>query len=488
MPVNLSCVVVREDDGKVRVFLQAKGHPFHGEEYLDKSHDLYRGRVVHHFRGTSSFNFMVLICLDYLYRDLFSSNIRRIVDHANQSFFRTRQGLDALFVIQANPKPEHRAYREVLSGFYGEYLEDTPGVRDTVTVFGNCSDESHVEGGEGHGAYGVSSAVIGPRHKLGNVALSEFSFDDFGGAAAAPPAIRDRDAPLLLQPSRSTTRSTRDRPGFHSRYTASSARRRRGDGASSPATRSCRERGWRGSRARLVLAGAAPAIAVLPFADISPKHDQEHFADGVAEEIPIVVAHLQGPEVNGGARTLPLQDEIDRLRPGPALARFATPLLRMVPGEKKMAGDSSKNPEASPARGLERETGFEPATLSLGRRVDQPSTFPSAPNSSERLGPGRIVTSQNPQPLGTAPNRPAAPLLQGTNAPATAGAPLRVVDGGRGNLLTVRAVAGRLGVSTATVYKLVAQGDLPHARVSNAIRISPDDIAAYLVRCRSAGR
>jgi hypothetical protein len=182
MPVNFSCAVVREDDGKVRVFLQAKGHPFHGEEYLDKSHDLYRGRWVHHFRGTSSFNFMVLICLDYLYRDLFSSNIRRIVDHANQAFFRTRQGLDALFVIQANPKPEHRAYREVLSGFYGEYLEDTPGVRDTVTVFGNCSDESHVEGSEGHGAYGASSVVIGPRHNLVSVTLSEFSTDDFGGA------------------------------------------------------------------------------------------------------------------------------------------------------------------------------------------------------------------------------------------------------------------------------------------------------------------
>jgi hypothetical protein len=182
MPVNFSCAVVREDDGKVRVFLQAKGHPFHGEEYLDKSHDLYRGSWVHHFRGTSSFNFMVLICLDYLYRDLYSSNIRRIVDHANQAFFRTRQGLDALFVIQANPKPEHRAYREVLSGFYGEYLEDTPGVRDTVTVFGNCSDQSHVEGAEGHGAYGASSVVIGPRHNLVSVTLSEFSTDDFGGA------------------------------------------------------------------------------------------------------------------------------------------------------------------------------------------------------------------------------------------------------------------------------------------------------------------
>lgn len=40
--------------------------------------------------------------------------------------------------------------------------------------------------------------------------------------------------------------------------------------------------------------------------------------------------------------------------------------LRAVPGKKKKAGDSSKNPEESPAGGLERETGFEPATLSLG--------------------------------------------------------------------------------------------------------------------------
>jgi hypothetical protein len=182
MPVNLSCVVVKEDDGARRVFLQAKGHPFHGEEYLDRSHDLYRGRHVHYFRGASSFNFMAVICLDYLYRDLYSSNIRRIVDHANQIFFRTRQSLDALFVIQCNPKPEHRAYREVLSGFYGEYLEDTPGVRDTVTVFGNCSDESQVEGSEGHGLYGNSAAVIGPRNKLTAVTLPEFSTDDFGGA------------------------------------------------------------------------------------------------------------------------------------------------------------------------------------------------------------------------------------------------------------------------------------------------------------------
>jgi excisionase family DNA binding protein len=55
-----------------------------------------------------------------------------------------------------------------------------------------------------------------------------------------------------------------------------------------------------------------------------------------------------------------------------------------------------------------------------------------------------------------------------------------VEGGGRDHLLTVRAAAARLGVSTATVYKLVARGDLPHIRVSNAIRLNPADLASYL--------
>jgi hypothetical protein len=182
-PVNWCCVAVKETTGRLRVFLEAKTHPFRGEEFLDAYKDLYRGRHVWLFRSRPScFNFMVLICLDYLWRDLYSSNIRRIIDRANQLFFTTRQALDAIFVVQASPKPEHRAYRDVLTGFYGEYLEDTPGIRDTVTVFGNCSDESAIEGYEGEGAFGASQVVMGPRHKLARVQLPEFSTDDFGGA------------------------------------------------------------------------------------------------------------------------------------------------------------------------------------------------------------------------------------------------------------------------------------------------------------------
>jgi len=183
-PVNWCCIVIKEASGKLRVFLEAKSHPFYGEEFMDKDHDLYRGRHFYLFRSTPScFNFMAIICLDYLYRDLFASNIKQIIDHANHLYFTTRQGLDALFVIQCNPKPEHASYREVISGFYGEYLEDSPGVRETVTVFGNASDETVIEGTECKGLHGHSYIVLNRHHKLGRVQQREFSTDDFDGAS-----------------------------------------------------------------------------------------------------------------------------------------------------------------------------------------------------------------------------------------------------------------------------------------------------------------
>ncbi len=47
-------------------------------------------------------------------------------------------------------------------------------------------------------------------------------------------------------------------------------------------------------------------------------------------------------------------------------------------------------------------------------------------------------------------------------------------------LLSVRQVAELLAVSTATVYHLCERGAVRHLRVSNAIRISSDDLAAFL--------
>jgi excisionase family DNA binding protein len=56
-----------------------------------------------------------------------------------------------------------------------------------------------------------------------------------------------------------------------------------------------------------------------------------------------------------------------------------------------------------------------------------------------------------------------------------------------GKLLTVRDVALKLRLSTATVYGLCASGQLPHVRVINSIRVTPADLDAFLVRRRSAG-
>jgi excisionase family DNA binding protein len=46
----------------------------------------------------------------------------------------------------------------------------------------------------------------------------------------------------------------------------------------------------------------------------------------------------------------------------------------------------------------------------------------------------------------------------------------------------MREVAERLGVRPATIYKLCERGELAHIRVSNAIRISPSQLAQLLTR------
>lgn len=182
VPVNCCITAVKEADGALRVFLQAKSHPFFGEETIDPYHDLYRGKVFPLFRCTpNGFNFMPVICLDYVYRDLYQSNITTIIERANQLFFRDRQRLDLLCVLECNPKPEHRAFRDVINGFYGEYLAYTPGVRETTTVFCNSSGETTGFGGAPEGGFGHSMVTLHRSHKIAPAETVEFRTDDFGG-------------------------------------------------------------------------------------------------------------------------------------------------------------------------------------------------------------------------------------------------------------------------------------------------------------------
>lgn len=51
--------------------------------------------------------------------------------------------------------------------------------------------------------------------------------------------------------------------------------------------------------------------------------------------------------------------------------------------------------------------------------------------------------------------------------------------------ITVDEVAIRLRVSRMTVYRLVRDGTLPAHRIGRALRIHPDDLAAYLAAART---
>ena len=74
-------------------------------------------------------------------------------------------------------------------------------------------------------------------------------------------------------------------------------------------------------------------------------------------------------------------------------------------------------------------------------------------------------------------------LLPGSAATA---ARLEVLRGGKDGLLSVREAAEHLGLCTATIYGLCADGALPHIRILNAIRIAPADLEAFIAARRKA--
>ena len=123
-------------------------------------------------------------------------------------------------------------------------------------------------------------------------------------------------------------------------------------------------------------------------------------------------------------------------------------------------------------------------------------TSPPSEDRASGTSPQRSVSSGLAGfHLDEAPTEPQriAPPARGTAATAQPSDPklrarLRAVSGGAAGLLNVRRFAELLGVSTATVYHLVERGELAHVRVSNAIRVSPADLAAYLEHQRGGAR
>jgi hypothetical protein len=180
-PVNCCMTAIKDDSGRLHCYVEAKTHPFIGEEFLDQPHDLYRGRYLYLFRSTlSALNFMVLICLDYIYRDRHDSNAVAVIRRANELYYKERQQLDLLFVIQCNPKPEHKVFVDTTIGFYGEHLMFTPGVKHGVTLFLNSSLDTVVDGVTS-GTFGHSSIVVHKDRRLPPTAVAEYSTDDLSG-------------------------------------------------------------------------------------------------------------------------------------------------------------------------------------------------------------------------------------------------------------------------------------------------------------------
>ena len=138
-------------------------------------------------------------------------------------------------------------------------------------------------------------------------------------------------------------------------------------------------------------AAATPSIAVLPFADMSPKHDQEYFADGVAEEILNALAHVEGLKVIGRTSSFSFKGKADDLKTiGQKLGvanvlegslrkegnriRITAQLIRVADGthlwsemyDRKLRPESSRSRTRSPERS--RKTAGEAATLTAAPR------------------------------------------------------------------------------------------------------------------------
>jgi excisionase family DNA binding protein len=139
---------------------------------------------------------------------------------------------------------------------------------------------------------------------------------------------------------------------------------------------------------------------------------------------------------------------------------------------------------------LERETGFEPATLSLGMAPGESAGAVHGwqPSETRTLGgteptaasPGFATIRTREAPIEPHRTAQAARGGQKGGEATTANVPrAHRVSGGLA-WLTVSEVAKELRVSSATVYRLIGRGVLQHTRVSTAIRISRADLATFL--------
>jgi excisionase family DNA binding protein len=148
-------------------------------------------------------------------------------------------------------------------------------------------------------------------------------------------------------------------------------------------------------------------------------------------------------------------------------------------------GSESPDPHEFPTIRAERDIGFEPTTFSLGTAARRLAGSSNGSQPVENIQ-GRTTRSvQISQALGRKAKKFVTRLLPG--APRHGSQEKRNGEGpGQGieRFLTVLEASEHLGVSTATVYRLCKEGQLAHARVLNAVRISSTALAALVAEAR----
>jgi len=174
-------------------------------------------------------------------------------------------------------------------------------------------------------------------------------------------------------------------------------------------------------------------------------------------------------------------------------------------------------------RRTERKTAAIPLLTSVGARGFEPPTFCSQnleegfPDSANGSQVTEIITES--EAAGVQPSQPFAENLKDfttrllpTSGEATVGedaggglygahgapntapacgttptlADLAVLHDGPNRLLRPDEVSRHLGISKATVYKMVKRGDLSHVRIADSIRVRPVDLAAFISSNRAS--
>jgi excisionase family DNA binding protein len=218
---------------------------------------------------------------------------------------------------------------------------------------------------------------------------------------------------------------------------------------------------------------------------------ERHRVAGVAPA-PVRAEH---PITDGGAESLlPAAGDVRRLTNVNSLRTFD------VVGPAQLQAASGPFPPAQRpevASGQHRREGRRQTNPKLERRRPEPratkppdsglQNWSGKPDSNRRPSDRRGAQAFAAVRKGSFPlewRREAVQLSQGDQLVVGDFAPLLpdgVTNGALPErMLTVRGAARQLGVSTATVYKLCARGDLAHVRVLNALRIPTAALAAFL--------